>query len=299
MNGRVYDQRIGRFLSADPLVQDPQFTQSFNRYSYTFNNPLRYTDPSGYSAADDPPAPRPDPGYDPCAFCRVPPRVPRIGTPIVNVPLRDGAHVIPASGLECDQVECEGGGTQIGASTVGEMQSPTAAPGVVQRSPRLRRTTVDQAINWLRTRGLIDFDIEYEDRYVRLLRLATGAREIDCGADPTCGGIGILGGLTFDRDRKVKIYRAGVEPELWKSKKWFYADDAITDPSRQKWGEEFTPGFQSDFEFAIFVIGHEKWHIDNPGMSNGSPEDEPYEWRANMQGYLFLMRYRQQLRRGR
>lgn len=53
MNGRVYDQVTGRFLSPDPLVQAPGFTQSFNRYAYVFNNPLSYTDPSGYSADDD------------------------------------------------------------------------------------------------------------------------------------------------------------------------------------------------------------------------------------------------------
>lgn len=33
MNGRVYDSDIGRFLSADPLIQAPFNTQSFNRYS--------------------------------------------------------------------------------------------------------------------------------------------------------------------------------------------------------------------------------------------------------------------------
>lgn len=49
MNGRVYDPRLGRFLSADPFVQSPGFSQSFNRYSYTFNNPLSYADPSGYA----------------------------------------------------------------------------------------------------------------------------------------------------------------------------------------------------------------------------------------------------------
>lgn len=53
MNGRVYDQVTGHFLSPDPFVQAPGFTQSFNRYAYVFNNPLSYTDPSGYSAADD------------------------------------------------------------------------------------------------------------------------------------------------------------------------------------------------------------------------------------------------------
>ncbi len=49
MNGRVYDPVIGRFLSADLLVTHPLDTQSFNRYSYVLNNPLRYTDPSGYA----------------------------------------------------------------------------------------------------------------------------------------------------------------------------------------------------------------------------------------------------------
>ncbi|MEM0953192.1 MAG: Ig-like domain-containing protein [Pseudomonadota bacterium] len=48
MNGRVYDPRLGRFLSADPFVQAPTNTQSFNRYAYVWNNPLGYTDPSGY-----------------------------------------------------------------------------------------------------------------------------------------------------------------------------------------------------------------------------------------------------------
>lgn len=48
MNGRVYDPTIGRFLSADPFIQAPNNLQSYNRYSYVINNPLRYTDPSGY-----------------------------------------------------------------------------------------------------------------------------------------------------------------------------------------------------------------------------------------------------------
>lgn len=48
MNGRVYDPLLGRFLSADPQVQFPTASQSFNRYSYVHNNPLSYTDPSGF-----------------------------------------------------------------------------------------------------------------------------------------------------------------------------------------------------------------------------------------------------------
>ncbi|MGS2724900.1 RHS repeat domain-containing protein [Porticoccus sp. GXU_MW_L64] len=48
MNGRIYDAKIARFLQADPIIQDPLNTQSLNRYSYTWNNPLNATDPSGY-----------------------------------------------------------------------------------------------------------------------------------------------------------------------------------------------------------------------------------------------------------
>lgn len=48
MNGRVYDPVIARFLSADPTIQFPGNLQSYNRYSYVMNNPLAFTDPSGY-----------------------------------------------------------------------------------------------------------------------------------------------------------------------------------------------------------------------------------------------------------
>jgi RHS repeat-associated protein len=48
MNGRIYDPYLQRFLSPDPYVQAPENGQSFNRYAYCLNNPLRYIDPSGY-----------------------------------------------------------------------------------------------------------------------------------------------------------------------------------------------------------------------------------------------------------
>ncbi len=47
MNGRIAHPLLGRFLSSDPHVQDPNDLQNFNRYSYVLNNPLKYTDPSG------------------------------------------------------------------------------------------------------------------------------------------------------------------------------------------------------------------------------------------------------------
>ena len=47
MNGRMYDPFTSGFLSVDNYVQNPDYTQCFNRYSYCFNNPLKYTDPDG------------------------------------------------------------------------------------------------------------------------------------------------------------------------------------------------------------------------------------------------------------
>ncbi|OGB33216.1 MAG: hypothetical protein A3F78_08615 [Burkholderiales bacterium RIFCSPLOWO2_12_FULL_61_40] len=48
MNGRIYDPLMGRFMSSDPTIPNPYELQSFNRYSYVLNNPLFYTDPTGY-----------------------------------------------------------------------------------------------------------------------------------------------------------------------------------------------------------------------------------------------------------
>lgn len=48
MNGRIYDPQLGRMMQADPFVQFPAYGQSYNRYAYVLNNPLTFTDPSGY-----------------------------------------------------------------------------------------------------------------------------------------------------------------------------------------------------------------------------------------------------------
>jgi hypothetical protein len=39
--------------ATDPFVQAPGYTQNYNRYSYAWNNPLKYTDPSGYYIDDN------------------------------------------------------------------------------------------------------------------------------------------------------------------------------------------------------------------------------------------------------
>ncbi|MDY6833478.1 MAG: RHS repeat-associated core domain-containing protein [Chloroflexota bacterium] len=49
-NARYYDPAIGRFISADTVVLDWTNPQTWNAYSYCYNNPLAFIDPSGHSA---------------------------------------------------------------------------------------------------------------------------------------------------------------------------------------------------------------------------------------------------------
>jgi len=53
MRGRLYDPKIGRFLTADPFVFHPLGSQGWNRYAYVENNPLGATDPTGFEDHPD------------------------------------------------------------------------------------------------------------------------------------------------------------------------------------------------------------------------------------------------------
>jgi len=46
---RYMDPQLGRFITADTVVQSPYDPQSLNRYSYCRNNPINYVDPTGHS----------------------------------------------------------------------------------------------------------------------------------------------------------------------------------------------------------------------------------------------------------
>ncbi len=45
---RWYDASLGRFIQPDTIVPEPGNPQALNRYSYTLNNPVKFTDPSGH-----------------------------------------------------------------------------------------------------------------------------------------------------------------------------------------------------------------------------------------------------------
>jgi RHS repeat-associated protein len=49
---RWYDSMLGRFLSPDSIIPDPGSPSSWDRYAYTLNNPVRYSDPSGHAECE-------------------------------------------------------------------------------------------------------------------------------------------------------------------------------------------------------------------------------------------------------
>jgi hypothetical protein len=120
MNGRVQDPVLGRFLSPDPIVQAPYYSQSLNRYSYVWNNPLSFADPSG--------------------FCRIySPGGGRID--VDNIGYGDQTHIITGNcfvDTTEEWVEYGGGvggnGADITPPSVTNIQSPVFADGIVPNS---------------------------------------------------------------------------------------------------------------------------------------------------------------------
>lgn len=49
MQGRIYDQAIGQFMQADPIIAEPA-SQGLNRYAYVNNSPMNFVDPSGFAS---------------------------------------------------------------------------------------------------------------------------------------------------------------------------------------------------------------------------------------------------------
>jgi len=49
LNSRYYDANIGRFINADGLLGQKGNILGHNMYAYTQNNPVMYTDSTGYA----------------------------------------------------------------------------------------------------------------------------------------------------------------------------------------------------------------------------------------------------------
>ena len=52
LGARYYAPSLNRWLSPDTIVPQPGNPQDLNRYSYTRNNPVKYTDPTGHCSQD-------------------------------------------------------------------------------------------------------------------------------------------------------------------------------------------------------------------------------------------------------
>ena len=49
-NARIYDPFLGRFVQADTIIPEPGKAGAYDRYAYSKNNPINYTDFTGHSA---------------------------------------------------------------------------------------------------------------------------------------------------------------------------------------------------------------------------------------------------------
>ena len=95
MHARHYDPQTGHFISPDTIIPDPLNTQALNRYSYVYNSPASYTDPTGH--APDPPGI--SGSYEPGPFSDI---------PSISVNAQGAPLAAPPAGQVCSA--CHGGG---------------------------------------------------------------------------------------------------------------------------------------------------------------------------------------------
>ncbi len=124
MQGRLYDPGIGRFITADPFIQSLYWSQGLNRYSYVANNPLNFTDPTGFYFPNKPPVPTGTSGGESGNGPKCNPVDPEcIGA--------GGGGTLPEGNTGNPIVDLTKMGVQTGPSSVGQGPAPGAPPGLV------------------------------------------------------------------------------------------------------------------------------------------------------------------------
>jgi RHS repeat-associated protein len=91
---RYFSSSLGRFISADSIVPGARNPQNLNRYVYVYNNPLRYTDPSGHDPCGGPGVYVPDCGVD--GWGMKPPRQPKAP----SLPSAPAIPLLPPNGFD-------------------------------------------------------------------------------------------------------------------------------------------------------------------------------------------------------
>jgi RHS repeat-associated protein len=103
MHARYYSPWLNRFLSVDPVLGEVESPQSWNRYAYVRNNPLKYTDPSGEAAVLKTPGGIGSPTHPAFAVPRQPTRTEVLRDAVIrNTPILAQALFETFTGVELD-----------------------------------------------------------------------------------------------------------------------------------------------------------------------------------------------------
>ncbi|OMP74935.1 hypothetical protein BW716_32825 [[Flexibacter] sp. ATCC 35208] len=118
-NARTYDQQIGRFVQIDPLIEDGG-QEILSPYHFSFNNPVRYSDPDGK-----------------CPFCAAIPFLPAIVDGIAALGAATGVTVVIIQAVDkLKEVNWEGAfnGANVGSANLTFAPQITLSPSEVLSS---------------------------------------------------------------------------------------------------------------------------------------------------------------------
>jgi RHS repeat-associated protein len=267
MRGRIYDPRIGRFTTTDPVIADLHDGQSFNAYSYVWNNPLKFVDPSGFEPESPPILPilqrvTAEPGGTITVDLLYPPRA---GQPQRLLPELDGSTTVGAV-LPPVDMDTTGPGDVIELAIV-ETPHPSGAgtddpfgvfPPDITLGYADPLTTLDQLMEGDPAGGRTTFLIEDEPGFGRDLRILLGPKREVIQLRPRIGGMGDVD------DREAAAGRLVVEGILLA-------------------GALLTPGVVDDIALAPIGVGG-RWVRASEAMS---PRAAEYQARFGRSGHAF------------